>query len=699
MLAWLILMSMFLLGEVTYHIFGFGLTMMEPLFAIGLIAIWGSILMFLISLFRGGLKKIVYIFVFCLVLIWYGAQIVYLRIFEQPLLWEAIFYGASDALTDFYAETIDGILKCLPVILLMLAFVITVAVLVCKNHIVLPETKKLPYKWMLPVFLLGIVLSSAVMFVGKAKQSEFYEEYSEFYDPYTIAGERGVLPLLQRDTVKIITGKLEAWGILEEDIDSFQEEEVVIIPEEEVVVPPEVEVPVYVPHQLNIDTEALTAKANGSKTKWLASYFATENCTYTNDYTGMFEGYNLIYLTAEGFSSYAIDKELTPTLYRLANSGFVFENYYVPLWQTSTSDGEYINCTGLIPAGQFSMRKSSSKTMPFTLPAYFELENTDSYAYHNNSLSYYDRYKTHKNLGYYFRASKRGGVSRSYEKDVFYMENPNAWPSSDLEMMISTVPEYIGLDRFHVYYMTISGHMNYTFSGNQMSAKNKEAVAHLDMSHEARAYLACNIELDKALESLLQQLEQAGKLEKTVICLTADHYPYGLDDAIYEELAGKDLSEGQDKFRNTLILWNAGMEETVYVDKVCGPMDVVPTLLNLFGFEYDSRVYAGKDILSEEEGMVIFNDRSFVTDYVVYNKRKNKTTWTKDIYGNDIVSEEKKDAYLESMKNEVKKRYDFSTYVIQENYYQTILEVLPPGIIAPATPVDCVPNVYQPLEE
>ena len=55
----------------------------------------------------------------------------------------------------------------------------------------------------------------------------------------------------------------------------------------------------------------------------------------------MFEGYKLIFLTAKGFCSYAIDEELTPILYKLAISGFVCENYYVPLWSTSTSDGEY----------------------------------------------------------------------------------------------------------------------------------------------------------------------------------------------------------------------------------------------------------------------------------------------------------------------------------------------------------------------
>lgn len=32
------------------------------------------------------------------------------------------------------------------------------------------------------------------------------------------------------------------------------------------------------------------------------------------------------------------------------------------------------------------------------------------------------------------------------------------------------------------------------------------------------------------------------ELDNTVICLSADHYPYGMTEEQYEELAGRDLS-------------------------------------------------------------------------------------------------------------------------------------------------------------
>ena len=134
----------------------------------------------------------------------------------------------------------------------------------------------------------------------------------------------------------------------------------------------------------------------------------------------------------------------------------------------------------------------------------------------------------------------------------------------------------------------------------------------------------------------------------------------------YNELAGKDLSGDLDIYRNSLILWNAGMEEPVVVDKACCSVDVLPTLLNLFGFDFDSRMYAGRDIFSDEEGLVICNDKSFVSDTVAYNRKLKTTTWLKDL------SPEEQEAYMAAKQLDVKNRYLFSAYILRNNYYDII---------------------------
>lgn len=685
---WGTLTGLLLYLETVYHFGGYGWTEWNPMYTIALILAWSGVQSLLIGVLGGRWKKIVYYLAVWSAIIWACVQFVYLSIFKQPLLWEAVFRGGGDALTNYWRETLEGILKALPFLLLLIAPGVAIGIALHRRKWQFPDFGQMQILRTMLLLVVGIAGEIVIMASGRMLQMNYYEEYTEFFDPLSVAREMGFLPMLQRDThgevlslagnvgpevyMRPVASVQPDWSEADDRAREFAENET--LAEKPETAAAEKREQVIRPQQFAIDFAMLHELADNDKKIWLADYIESLQPVNTNEYTGIFEGYNLIYLTAEGLSTYAIREDLTPTLYRLARSGFVFDNYYTPLWQTSTSDGEYINCTGLIPDGQFSMKKSSSNDMAFTLPKFFGAENVPSYAYHDNSLSYYDRYLTHPNLGYDFKACKLGELSEAeWGSKIFPMEHPNQWPASDLEMMQGTASEYLGQERFHVYYLTVSGHLNYTFKGNAMSYKNRDKVADLDLSEEAKAYLACNIELDKALEYLLAQLEEAGQLEKTVICLSADHYPYGMSENAYEELAGRSLENGMDKYRNTLILWNAGMEEEpVHVEKACGPMDIVPTLLNLFGFSYDSRMYAGRDILSDGEGLVIFSDRSFVTDSVIYVRKGKITTWIKDSAGNDVIADDLKEQYFDDIQQEVKDRYRFSAYILQENYYADV---------------------------
>ncbi len=680
MMVWLIYVVLLIFMELMYHVGSFGFSGISPLLPLALITLIASVQTFVVSLTKGRVQKTLFWAMPVIEFLWFGTQTVYFTVFRQPLQFRAMVLGGGDAFRNYWREILVAINKTLPV-LLGLFIPIAVLILLWKKKAfqvkAFTEIQKIRTCFMFGVSALFFYV---VLNMGRYSEADFYEEYTEYYAPLAVVEKMGIMTLTQRDCfyeLEQLGGTEERLAMVDEDaslpelitpLPRVTPEPTPVLTREPEATPTPTPIPTPAPHRFELDLDKLAEVSAGDKQReWLAEYISTMEPTRENAYTGMFEGYNLIYLTAEGFSTYAIDPELTPTLHMLTNSGFVFNNYYVPLWQTSTSDGEYVNCTGLIPDGQFSMKKSGSNNMPYTLAGYFATEGVASYAYHNNTMSYYDRHITHPNLGYIFKAAKLGDCSQAeYGQYIFPMENPGKWPASDYEMMQGSVPEYIEMDRFHIYYMTISGHMYYSFSGNSMSSKNRDAVKDLQMSENARAYYACHIELDKALQYLIEQLEAAGKLENTVICLSADHYPYAMTDGEYEELAGRDLSQNRDKFRNTLILWNVGIKEPIVVEKACCSIDVLPTLLNLFGFEFDSRMYAGRDIFSEEEGVVIFNDRSFVTDTVYYDKKKGTVTWKKEL------SKEQQDAYMEYMKEEAKRRYSFSAYILREDYYQII---------------------------
>ena len=701
MIRFLIYTGILVYMEIVFHLGSFGWQGINPLFSVGLILFVAALQALISGCFgdKGG-KRAFRIMVWFQYAI-YAIQAVYFHIFNEPLQITAIFMGGQDALTNYWREALLGIWQTTPLLILLALPIVLLEILRKRKKWSAESLRGIQKLRLGLVAWIALVYSVCCMLIGNMVGAEYAEEYLEYYDPVSVMREMGVLTMVQRDGLyeaenlmsKLTQGSSsvpasgETTVVQNPNVDGAEGEEGIgegdDLPSGEEISSeepqptespvPEPEGPDTSPNAWDIDLAQLAEMSKDSKEmKWLSDYIAGLTPTNRNEYTGMFEGYNLIFLTAEGFSTYAIREDLTPTLYKMVNSSFVFNNYYVPLWQTSTSDGEYVNCTGLIPDGQFSMRKSASNNMAYTLPRFFASEGVYCRAYHNNSLSYYDRNLTHTNLGYDFKASLLGDLSQEeWGGQVFAMENAKAWPASDYDMMVATIPEYINDERFHVYYMTVSGHMNYNFRGNQMSGKNKEAVAELDMSENARAYIACNIELDKALEYLLEQLEQAGKLENTVICLSADHYPYGMTEEQYEELAGKDLSNDMDLYRNSLILWNAAMEEPVVVDKACCSVDLLPTLLNLFGFDFDSRMYAGRDIFSDEEGMVIFKDKSYVTDTVIYNKKQKTTTWLKEL------TEEEQNAYREAKKQDVNCRYVFSAYILRSNYYDVIRQCVP----------------------
>lgn len=380
---------------------------------------------------------------------------------------------------------------------------------------------------------------------------------------------------------------------------------------------------------IETDFDKLSAEAKNDELKSLYEYFSDEQPSYTNEYMGIFKDYNIIFITAESFSQYVIDKDLTPTLYRMYSEGFQFENYYSPAWGVSTTDGEYANLTGLTPKSgvwSFSQSAEDNVSFPFTLG---EESRTNGYkevrAYHNHTYDYYDRDKYLTNIGYDYSAIGKG-------LDL----GENVWPNSDLKMMQKTVDDYINADSFSVYYMTVSGHGGYSY--NTMSQRNADLVKDLEYSDEVKGYIAANIELDKALEYLFDRLEKAGKLDNTVICLTTDHYPYSLDEFNgLDELAGHKVDTVFERYKNSWLLWSGSMEEPVSVKTYCSSLDVLPTLLNMFGFEYDSRTIIGTDVFGSKEPFVVFSDRSWISQNGMYNANSGEYTAFKNAAKKDDI--------------------------------------------------------------
>ena len=591
------------------------------------------------SLFKEKANKIITYILTTFIVILFGAQIVYYSMYESILSFYSIMNGGQ--VTEFMDVIFDMILRNWYGILL---FIIPIVVLIIlhKKKIIDFEKQNLK-ETLVKIGALIIIQAIAVLCVNFISTKDIYSNKNLYYKthvPKLTAKRRGFLTAMRLDLQRFIFGFEETLVIetSSENIEDSKDKGYNVT---------------------NIDFENLIENEQDEAIKEMHEYFNTQEPTNKNEYTGMFEGKNLIVLVAESFSSLAIREDLTPNLYKLYKEGFQFDDFYTPVFPVSTADGEYITDTSLIPKeGVWSFKEIVGNYMPYSYANVFENIGYSSNAYHNHTATYYNRDKYIETMGY----NSYLAVGTGLEDRM----NTSRWPNSDYEMINVTMDDYINNDKFLAYYMTVSGHLNYTKTGNAMVYRNWEQVENLPYSHKAKSYLAANIELDKAVGELINRLSEAGKLEDTVIVISGDHYPYGLTLEEINELSTYQRDDIFEKYRMPFLIWSGSMKEPIKVEKVGSSLDILPTVLNLFGIEYDSRLLIGRDILSNASPLVIFSDRSFITDKGRYN------AITQEFIPNENTEIE--EGYVQKINNIIYKKYQMSRLILENDYYRKIMK-------------------------
>lgn len=601
-------------------------------------------------------------------LIFYASQLIYHYKFH--FFYSAYSMGNGGQVLEFWRVILHALwVKAVPLLLMLLpAMLLSVYGRVFTESKLRSRLRRLCFAAGAIALHLAIVLMLPLF--GHAPMSPV-DLYHQTNDLSKGALQLGLLPAFRLDVHRLLFGFDGGELVLPEEPSSLSTEPtqrppVETKPKQDDTVPatePTV-LPAYDAEDYNVldlDFDALLQGEENETVRSLHTYFSTRTPTKKNEKTGVFAGCNLIFITAEGFSYLAIDPELTPTLYRLQNEGMQFPNFYTAYWGVSTSDGEYVNLTGTIPtSGTWSFSDTTGKAMPLTMVQQLKHAGYSAYAFHDHSYTYYHRDKSHPSLGYIFKAVGNG------------LEITDQWPESDVEMMDASTADFVSQEPFHVYYMTVSGHLPYSFdeSDNAIAAKNSALVEELPYSEAVRAYLACQIELDRAMELLLQRLDEAGVLENTVIVLTADHYPYGLSIEEQSELAGHELDPCFEIYRNALIIYKKGMAPET-VTRRCSALDILPTLSNLFGLAFDSRLYMGQDIFSDAAPFLLFSDRSWMTEDGSYYTIGEELT----LFGEKEITEEEIAYYNDIVAN----KFLVSQWVLEEDYWRTLFgDNLPP---------------------
>ena len=627
---YLIILLSLLYFDLIFNLFMYDNYLRESFINIVLFCLINSFVIFILtSIWKEKVNKIITYVIYTIMALWYSLYYIFYQVLLTPF--SIALLRQTDQVLDFAGNVIVSILQNFYIILLFFAPLILFIVFRKKVF------KKRLYgkEIFIPIIALVLFVNLYVLniFVQERKTGGIYNLYFETNNVSLNIERLGVMASTMLDTTRFIFGFEEK--IQEVNLEEETDEEELFEYD-------------YNNLDLNLDS-------GSGNIKKINDYIKSESGTKKNKYTGLFEGMNLIYVVAESFSEIAVSPELTPTLYKMIHEGFYFKNYYTSN-NLSTIGGEFQALTGLYADNSLlSSWRGGRAYYPYGLGTMFGNNGYKTYAYHNNSAYFQDRNVYLKSQG--FKNFK--GCYNGMEKLI----NCNLWPQSDVEMIDKTVNDYINSDDpFMAYYITVSGHFYYDFASNSMAKKNRKYVNDLDYPEEVKGYLATQIELDRAMELLLNKLEESGKLDNTVIVLTADHFPYNLDIDDINILSEYDRDVLIEANSNNLIIYNSKMK-SVTVDKVGMSIDVLPTVLNLFGMEYDSRIIMGKDILSTTTGIAIFKDKSWVTDKGTYYASKGK-----------FVGEDVDDEYIKNINNIVNNRTAISRMIVANDYYKTIFD-------------------------
>lgn len=616
--------------DLIFNLFAYDSYLRTSFINISLFCLVNSFILFIITnIWSDKVNRIITYIVYSILPLWYSLYYVFYKLLLTPF--SIALFRQTDQALAFSMNVIVAILQNIYVILLF--FVPLILFIVFKKRLF---KNRLSGKEIF-VSVIGLILAINMyvlnVYVQEREYGNIYNLYFETNNVSLNIERLGVMAATMLDVERSVFGFEEKIQVVKMEEDNEDDE-------------------LFEYDYNNLD---LNLDVGDGNVKIINDYVKSESGTKKNKYSGIFEGKNLVFVVAESFSEIAVSEDLTPTLYKLVHEGFYFKNYYTSN-NLSTIGGEFQALTGLYADNTiFSSWRKGTSYFPYGIGTMFKNKGYGTFAYHNNSAYFQDRNVYLQSQGF----NNFKGCYNGMEKII----NCEQWPQSDVEMISGTVSDYINSEEpFLAYYMTVSGHFYYTFSGNAMAAKNKEYVDNLNYNENIKAYLATQIELDRAMEILLNKLDEAGKLDDTVIVLTADHFPYNLDIDDINTLSSYERDSLIEANSNNLIIYNNKMK-SISVDKVGMSIDVLPTVLNLFGMEYDSRIIMGKDILSSSPGLAIFKDKSWVTDKGTYYASTGK------FIANDEIDED----YVRNINNIVNNRTAISRMIVANDYYRKIL--------------------------
>lgn len=399
---------------------------------------------------------------------------------------------------------------------------------------------------------------------------------------------------------------------------------------------------------------------NEEELSFLEETYNIEEENYSNKYTGLFKDKNLVIVQLEGLDNWLLTEEDTPNLYNLMNNSINFTNHYSYYnGGGSTFNSEFAVNTGFITPLSYTQNAYTfnKNNFPYTLAKLFKNEGYTIDAFHMNTSEYYSRGTNYKNWGYdnYYGLKDLG----TYKDDAYTLDRELILNETFQEKMFSE-------EKFVNYIIAYSSHMPFTtekgvckklIEEDYLKENNLEELPEdytIPVLSEEQCARRQAKETDYMIELLIKSLEEKELIDNTVVVVFTDHYLYTLSD---QEILDKYKETSNNLINKTpFFIWSKDIEK-MKVKEVTSQLNILPTLINLFGLEYHPNYYIGEDALnSDYNGYVFFSDYSWYDGKVYVDG--GIVTNNKSI---DPVELEDKNYYINHLirKNDLTLKYNY----------------------------------------
>ncbi len=333
-------------------------------------------------------------------------------------------------------------------------------------------------------------------------------------------------------------------------------------------------------------------------------FFENKDEHITNDYSDIYNGYNIITILGETLETRFITPVLTPNLYLMQSEGMTFDNYFTPVFQQgATCNSEFMSITGMraITSNDWSNNicdSYSENTFTYAIPHQLEGIGYDTYYFHSGHEWFYNREIIIPQYGFKTVAFQEDLISEGYNEfnekydtEILYFFD---------EYVDYTNPVYINL-------LTYSMHGAYNQEEFFKYSDRVDAAYPLGgLDSEIVNYMEKLVEFDNMLGLIMDELEDNGELDNTLFAIFPDHYPYMMNTNTYLDFIGVE-DDSHEYMRQELIIYATDMDGEI-ISKAGSTIDIAPTLLNMVDSSLEFKYFLGTDLLSVEDNFVLFSD-------------------------------------------------------------------------------------------